>query len=212
MLKLYYAPNTCALASHIALEEAGAAFETIRLNFKAEEQKKPDYLKINPKARVPSLVTDRGIITETPAILIYIAQSFPAAKLAPLGDPFALAKVQEFNSYLCATVHVAHAHRMRGARWTDDAAAIETMKKKVPQTVGECFALIEREMFAGPWVMGKDYTVCDGYLYTLSQWLSGDGVDINKTPKIAEHFRRVGERPAVAKAVADETRQLQSAA
>ena len=211
MLKLYYAANTCALASHIALEEAGAAYETVRINFKTEDQKKPDYLKINPKARVPSLVTDRGIITETPALLIYIAQTYPAAKLAPLDDPFALAKVQAFNSYLCSTVHVAHAHRVRGYRWTDDAAAIETMKKKVPQAVGECFALIEREMFAGPWVMGKDYSVCDAYLFTLSQWLDGDGVDINKTPKIAEHFRRVGERPAVRKAVADET-QLQSAA
>ena len=212
MLKLYYAPGTCALASHIALEEAGAAYETVRLNFKNEDQKRPDYLKINPKARVPSLITDRGIITETPAITMYIAQSFPAAKLAPLDDPYALAKVQAFNSYLCSTVHVAHAHRVRGYRWTDDAAAIETMKKKVPQTVGECFALIEREMFAGPWVMAKDYTVCDGYLYTLSQWLSGDGVDIDKTPRIAEHFRRVGERPAVRKAVAEETRELQSAA
>jgi glutathione S-transferase len=211
MLKLYYAPNTCALASHIALEEAGAAYETVRMNFKTEDQKKPDYLRINPKARVPSLITDRGIITETPAILIYIAQSFPAAKLAPLDDPYALAKVQAFNSYLCSSVHVAHAHRMRGYRWTDDAAAIETMKQKVPQTVGECFTLIEREMFLGPWVMGKDYTVCDAYLFTLAQWLGGDGVDINKTPKIAEHFRRVGERPAVRKAVADET-QLQSAA
>jgi glutathione S-transferase len=160
---------------------------------------------------VPSLVTDRGIITETPAILIYIAQTHPAAKLAPLDDPYALAKVQAFNSYLCSTVHVAHAHRMRGTRWTDDAAAIETMKKKVPQTVGECFALIEREMFLGPWVMGANYTVCDGYLFTLTQWLGGDGVDINKTPKIADHFKRMGERAAVRKAVGDET-QLQSAA
>jgi glutathione S-transferase len=212
MLKFYYSPGSCALASHIALEEAGANYEAIRLNFKNDDQKKPDYLKINPKARVPALVTDRGVLTETPALLIYIAQSFPAAKLAPLDDPFALAKVQAFNSYLCSTVHVAHAHRMRGTRWTDDAAAIESMKKKVPQSVGECFALIEREMLEGPWVMGKDYTVCDGYLYTLAQWLGGDGVDINKTPKIADHFKRVAERPAVRKAIADETRELQSAA
>jgi len=212
MLKLYYSPGSCALASHIALEEAGANYEAIRLNFKNDEQKKPDYLKINPKARVPALVTGRGILTETPALLIYIAQSFPAAKLAPLDDPFALAKVQAFNSYLCSTVHVAHAHRMRGTRWTDDAAAIESMKKKVPQSVGECFALIEREMFEGPWVMGKDYTVADGYLFTLTQWLGADGVDVNKTPKIAEHFRRVGERPAVRKAIDDETRELKSAA
>jgi len=212
MLKLYYAPNTCALASHIALEEAGATYETVRLNFKTDDQKKPEYLKINPKARVPALITDRGIITETPAILIYVAQTYPAAKLAPLDDPFALAKVQAFNSYLCSTVHVAHAHRMRGTRWTDDAAAIESMKKKVPQTVGDCFALIEREMFEGPWVMGTHYSVCDAYLFTLSQWLGGDGVDINKTPKIADHFRRMSERPAVRAAVTDETRELQSAA
>src|SRR5215475_6010201 len=97
MLKLYYAPGTCALASHIALEEAGAAYETVRLSFKNEDQKKPDYLKVNPKARVPALVTDRGIITETPAILIYVAQTYPAAKLAPLEDAFALARVQAFN-------------------------------------------------------------------------------------------------------------------
>jgi glutathione S-transferase len=212
MLKFYYSPGSCALASHIALEEAGANYEAIRLNFKNDDQKKPDYLKINPKARVPALVTDRGVLTETPALLIYIAQSFPAAKLAPLDDPFALAKVQAFNSYLCSTVHVAHAHRMRGARWTDDAAAMETMKKKVPQSVGECFALIEREMFEGPWVMGANYTVCDGYLFTLTQWLGGDGVDLNKTPKIAEHFRQVGERPAVRKAIEDEKRELKSAA
>jgi glutathione S-transferase len=212
MLKLYYAPNTCALASHIALEEAGATYETVRLNFKTDDQKKPEYLKINPKARVPALITDRGIVTETPAILIYVAQTYPAAKLAPLDDPYALAKVQAFNSYLCSTVHVAHAHRMRGTRWTDDAAAIESMKKKVPQTVGDCFALIEREMFEGPWVMGANYSVCDAYLFTLSQWLAGDGVDINTTPKIADHFRRMSERPAVRAAVTDETRELQSAA
>src|SRR5947209_20001092 len=123
MLKLYYAPGTCALASHIALEEAGASYETVRLNFKNEDQKKPEYLAINPKARVPALVTDRGILTETPAILAYIAQSFPRAQLAPLDDPFAFARVQAFNSYLCSTVHVAHAHRMRGYRWADAPAA-----------------------------------------------------------------------------------------
>ena len=82
----------------------------------------------------------------------------------------------------------------------------------VRQIVGECFALIEREFFEGPWVMGKDYTVADGYLYTLTQWLEADGVDVNKTPKIAEHFRRVGARAAVQRAVAEEKRELASAA
>src|SRR5580704_19743482 len=87
MMKLYYAAHTCALASHIALEDAGAEYSTVRINFATEEQRKPEYLAINPKARVPSLVTERGILTETPAMLAFIAQSFPKARLAPLDDP-----------------------------------------------------------------------------------------------------------------------------
>ena len=83
MFKLYYAPGTCALASHIALQEAGAAYTTEKVDFKTNQQASPEYLAINPKGRVPSLVTDRGILTETPAMLAYIAQSFPQAKLAP---------------------------------------------------------------------------------------------------------------------------------
>jgi len=83
-------------------------------------------------------------------MLAFIAQSFPEAGLAPLDDPFAFAQVQAFNSYLCSTVHVAHAHRMRGQRWADDPAAIAAMQRKVPQSVAACFALIEHEMLKGP--------------------------------------------------------------
>jgi glutathione S-transferase len=204
MLKLYYAAGTCALASHIALEEAGARFETVRLSFKTNDQRKPEYLAINPKGRVPALVTGQGILTETPALLVYIAQTFPKAGLAPLDNPFELARVQAFNSYLCSTVHIAHAHGMRGYRWADDPGALKEMKRKVPQSVGECFELIEREMFAGPWVMGKAYTICDPYLFTLAQFLEGDGVDPARFPKILDFRKRMAERPAVKRALADE--------
>ena len=205
MLKLFYAAHTCALASHIALEEAGAEYETVRLSFASGDQRKPEYLAINPKGRVPALVTDRGILTETPAILVYISQTFPQAGLAPLNDPFELARAQAFNSYLCSTVHVAHAHRMRGNRWVDDPAAIAAMQRKVPQSVGDAFAQIEHGMFTGPWVMGERYSICDAYLFTLAQWLEGDGVDLAKLPKIIDHRRRMAERPVVRKAVAEET-------
>ena len=114
MLKLYYATGTCALASHIALEESGVAYTAERVDFKSSQQTTPAYLAINPKGRVPALVTDRGILTETPAMLAYIAQSFPQAKLAPLDDAFEFAKVQSITSYLCSSVHVAHAHKGRG--------------------------------------------------------------------------------------------------
>jgi glutathione S-transferase len=204
MLKLYYAPHTCSLASHIALEDAGAEYSTVRINFAAEEQRKPEYLAINPKARAPAMVTDRGILTETPAMLAFIAQSFPKARLAPLDDPFLFAEVQAFNSYLCSTLHVAHAHRMRGYRWADDPAAIAAMQRKVPESVGACFELIEGKMLRGPWVMGETYTICDPYLFTIAQWMEQDGVDPSRFPRVRDHRQRMSERPAVRKAIAEE--------
>jgi glutathione S-transferase len=206
MLKLFYAAHTCSLATHIALEDAGADYTVARIEFAKEQQKSADYLKINPKARVPALVTDRGILTETPAMLAYVAQSFPAAKLAPLDDAFAFAEVQAFNAYLCSSLHVAHAHRMRGYRWVDanDKAALAAMQRKVPESVTEGFALVEREMLKGPWVMGERYTICDPYLFTLAQWLEADGVDPARLPKVIDHRRRMSERVAVKKAIAEE--------
>jgi len=204
MFKLYYAPATCALASHITLAEAGADYATERIYFKVNQQNSPDYLKINPKGRVPALVTDRGILTETPAMLAYIAQSFPQAGLAPLDDPFAFAQVQSFNSYLCATLHVAHAHKLRGARWATEESSFADMKRMIPKSVGACFALIERNMLRGPWVMGESYTICDPYLYTVALWLEGDGVDLVSLPKVADHRKRMSERPAVQKVLAEE--------
>jgi glutathione S-transferase len=201
-MKLYYAAHTCALASHIALEDAGAEYSTVRIDFAANEQRSPEYLAINPKGRVPALVTGRGILTETPAMLAYIAQSFPGARLAPLDDPFAFAEVQAFNSYLCATLHVAHAHRMRGTRWADDPAAIEAMKRKVPDSVGACYELIEGKMLRGPWVMGDSYTICDPYLFTVAQWMEGDSIDPSRFPKVSDHRQRMSERTAVRKAIA----------
>jgi len=205
MFKLYYAPATCALASHITLAEAGADYATERIDFKVNQQNSPDYLKINPKGRVPALVTDRGILTETPAMLAYIAQSFPQAGLAPLDDPFAFAQVQSFNSYLCATLHVAHAHKLRGARWATEESSFADMKRMIPKSVGACFALIERNMLRGPWVMGESYTICDPYLYTVALWLEGDGVDLASLPKVADHRKRMSERPAVQKVLAEES-------
>lgn len=204
MLTLYVTPGTCALASHIALVDAGADYEIRLIDFASEQQKQPDYLKVNKKARVPALVTERGVLTETPAILAYVAQAYPAAGLAPLDDPFAFAELQAFNSYMCSTVHVAHAHRMRGHRWADDEAALEAMRRKVPQSVGEAFALIETDLLKGPWVMGDAYSVADGYLFTLAQWLDGDGVDLTKLPRVIEHRERMRARDNVQRALAEE--------
>jgi glutathione S-transferase len=199
MLKLYYTPGTCALASHIALEESGAPYTIERIDFKTNQQNSPEYLKVNPKGRVPALVTDHGVVTETPAVLAFIAQSVPQAKLAPIDDVFAFAQVQAFNSYLCSTLHVAHAHKMRGYRWAAEESSFADMKRMIPKTVGASFALIERDMFKGPWVMGEAFTIGDIYLFAMTQWLEGDGVDLAALPKVVDHRKRMGERPAVKK-------------
>ena len=204
MLKLYYATDTCSLASMIALEEAGADYETVKIDFAAKDQLAPDYLEINARARVPALITERGILTETPAILAYVAQRFPEAGIAPLNDPFAFAQAQEFNSYICATLHVAHAHRMRGYRWADDPAAIAEMQRKAPEAVAGCYEPIERGMLRGPWVLGDTYSICDGYLFTVSRWLEDDNVDTARFPRVMAHRSRMADRPEVKAAVAKE--------
>jgi glutathione S-transferase len=204
MLTFYYAPGTCAVAAHLALEYSGASYEAKRLDFKQQQQRTPEYLKVNPKGRVPALVTDRGVLTETPALLQYIAQSFPQARLAPLDDAFLMAKVNEFNAYLSSTVHVAHAHKGRGYRWVDpaDEVALEAMKKKVPQNMAECFTLIEEKMLQGPWVLGERFSTSDLYLYTLTRWLEGHGVDVKRFPKVADHLKRMDAQPQVQKVMA----------
>jgi glutathione S-transferase len=200
--RLYYAPQSCALASHLVLEYVGADYEAVLVDFGARQQVSPEYLAINPKGRVPALVTERGVITETPAILLYLAQSHPQANLAPLEDPFALGQLQAINSWFCSTVHVAHAHRRRGSRWTDDEAAQESLKTKVPQNMAACFEWIERELLRGPWMMGEGFTIADPYLFTLSGWLAGDGVDIGRFPRVAAHHERVRELPAARRVLA----------
>ena len=125
------------------------------------------------------------------------SNEFIEARTPPLDDIFDLARLQAFNNYLCATVHVAHAHGGRGHRWADDPAAIADMKRKVPETVAACFELIESEMFKGPWVMGETYSLCDTYLYTIARWLDGDTVDTTKLPKTMALMQRMEARPAV---------------
>jgi glutathione S-transferase len=202
MLRFYYAPFTCAMATHIVLETVGQPYEAVKLDFRANEQRSPEFLAVNPKGRVPAIVTDRGTLTETPALLLYLAQQHPQAGLAPLDDPHALAELQAVNNWFCSTVHVAHAHRPRAYRWADDEAAQKAMKAKVAQNMAECFDEIERGVLRGPWVMGEAYSIADPYLFTMTSWLPGDGVAVERFPRVADHFARMKQRPEVQRLLA----------
>ncbi|MDH1292956.1 glutathione S-transferase family protein [Comamonas terrigena] len=204
-LTLFYAPHTCALATRIALNEAGADYQLQYVDFSQNAQRSGEYLALNPLGRVPALRLEDGstVLTETVALLAYVAQRFPEAHLAP-ADPVQFARMQSFHSYLASTVHVAHAHGRRGARWSDDEAAIASMQDKVAANMAECCALIEAHWLdQGPWVMGEAFSVADAYLFTIAGWLQGDGVDIAHFPRLADHWQRMQLRPAVRAALHD---------
>ncbi len=211
MLKLFYAPGACSLASHIALEEAGADYDVERVDLRGGQQRTPAYLAVNPKGRVPALLTDRGVLTENPVILGYIAQTHPDAHLAAIGDSFAFGDMQAFNMFLAITVHVAFAHVFRPERYGDGEEAARAMRAKAPESLAAAFALIEEKFADGrPFVQGEAYTVADPYLFTFSRWLDTrrlDGRPLGRLadfPYVSAHHARVGERPAVVKVLAAE--------
>jgi glutathione S-transferase len=206
MPKLFYGPNACSLAPHIALAEAGAEFEAVRLDLKAGDQRKPEYLAVNPKGRVPALVTPRGTLTENPVILGWVAQTYPEAHLKPDGDFFTFSEMQSFNMYLATTVHIAFAHLFRAERWADSEAAKIEMRAKVPSVLAQVFQLVEERLRDGrPWVCGDQYTVADPYLYVFARWLERDGAGgASAMPLTRAHRTRMQARPAVQKILAAE--------
>ena len=200
MLTLYYSKNSCAFAAHVVLEDAKAHYKVIHINLQKDDQNSATYRKINAKQRVPTLVTRSGPLTETPAIMVYIAQEHPGANLLP-SDNFGFAEMQSFNNYLSSTVHVAHAHKHRGKRWSKDEKSLKSMTEKVKENMTSCGELIEGQLLKGPWVLGNQYTICDPYLAVITRWLKDDGVDILKFPRIMEHNQRFQERDSAKKII-----------
>ncbi|WP_037313576.1 glutathione S-transferase family protein [Ruegeria halocynthiae] len=195
-MQLYYAPNTISVAVAIALEEAGLEYEAIRLDFAEGEQTKPAYRQINPKGRVPALVVDGGILTETGALLDYIAAKAPGAGLVP-DDPVMAARMREVMYYLASTMHVNHAHKMRGHRWANKKPSWKDMTDKVPQTMTASCEYIVANGLRGPFVLGEAFSLADAYLYVVCSWLEGDGVDVSAFAKILTFRAAMEARPSV---------------
>lgn len=199
-MKLYYAPKTISIATAITLHEADVDYSPIRLDFKSGEQTKAEYHKINPKGRVPALITDQGILTETGALLDYIATLAPDADLVP-ADPYMAAQMRAVMYYLASTMHVNHAHRVRGIRWADQQSSLDDMTAKASQTMTESARYIEENCLIGPFVMGDQLTVADPYLFMVCTWLEGDGVTVSGFPKIQAFSKMMYARPSVERAI-----------
>lgn len=195
-MQLYYAPRTISVAVAIALEEAGLDYEAIALDFAGGEQAKPAYKQINPKGRVPALAVDGGILTETGALLEYVAAMAPQAGLVP-DDPIKAARMREVMYYLASTMHVNHAHKQRGHRWADKKSSWKDMTAKVAQTMTASCEYIVSNGLRGPFVLGDEISLADAYLYVVCSWLEGDGVDTSAFPKILTFRAAMEARPSV---------------
>ncbi|GJD63052.1 glutathione S-transferase family protein [Methylobacterium frigidaeris] len=205
-LTLYYSPGACSLAPHIALEETGAAFEAVKVDFATAEQRGGRYLAINQKGRVPALAEGEWVLTENPAILRYIARRHPEAGLWP-EDPREEARCAEWLAWISSTIHPAYAHIRRAERYATDEAAIESVKAKGHETCADLWTMIEVGLSRGGWAAGEHYSVADPYLLVFWHWGRGQvlGYDMARQfPSWTDHARRMAERPAVQRAFARE--------
>ncbi|MFD0859471.1 glutathione S-transferase family protein [Roseovarius aquimarinus] len=195
-MKLYYAPGTVSVSIAIALHEAGLDFDSHKVSFKDAEQTKPEYHAINPKGRVPALEIEGGILTETGAILDYIAAIAPEAGLMP-EDPVDAARVRGVIHYLASTMQPNHAHGPRAYRWAEKEESHADMRAQVPKTMRASAAYVEDHCLRSPFVMGDHVTAADPHLFVMCLWLKGDGVDPEDFPRISAFLQAMEERASV---------------
>jgi glutathione S-transferase len=211
-MKLYYAPGACSLAPHIVLEEVGAPFELSRIDFSANQQSNAEYLRINPKGRVPALVDGDWVLTEAPAILRYIAARHPAAGLWPW-EPREEARCAEWLNWLSSTIQVAFGHVRRAARYASDPRAVEDVATTAKKTSHDLWQTVDQKIGQGPWAIGERYSVADPLLMVYWLWGRGPvlGFDMEREfPNWTEHARRLAARTAVQRAFASEGLTLPS--
>lgn len=204
MLTLYFSPGACSLVSHIALEEAGAPYQSVGLDLARGDQHSPDFLKVNPHARVPALVTDQGTITENLAILGYIADVFGAEGSIPRGDPMATARTMQLLSWLSGTVHsTGFAALFRPARFTPDDTLHAGIKEGAHVALTSHFVELD-DLCGSGWLAGDRFSAADSYAAVFLRWARRAGFDLGLYPRWAALVSRVVARPAVRRSIEQE--------
>lgn len=199
-LRLFYSPGACSLVAHIALEEAGADYEAVRVMLAEGEHLKPEYLAINLHARVPALGTDGGTVTENIAILNYIADEYGAEGSVPRGDSFGTARCNELLGWFASSFHIAFAGIWRAQRFTLDESVWPAIQQGGRDAVERSFGEIE-ELAGGGWIAGGQFTAADSYVLTFFRWGRRIGMNMGDYPRTAALVQRALERPAVMRAL-----------
>ena len=200
MLKLYYSPGACSLVPHIALEEAGADFQALRIPIAEGGHQTPEYLAINPHARIPALGTDRGVITENIAVLNFLADKLRAPGSVPREDPYAAARTNELLGWFSSSVHIAFAQIWRGSRFTDDESLWRPLEAGGRKVLTRQFDEIEA-LCVDEWLVPGHFTAADTYALTFLRWANRIGFDIGRYPQWVALAGRALERPAVGRAL-----------
>ena len=195
-MKLFLKPGACSLSPHIALEEAGLSYETENVDLATKQTASGgNFFEVNPKGYVPALLLDSGeLLTEGPAIVQYIADQAPAKKLAPANGSLARYQFQGWLNFIATEIHkscTAFFHPLSKDDWKTAARA----------NLDRRLGLLNDHLADKPYLMGEQFTVADGYLFTMAGWLKSDGVDIALFSKVAAHHARMAQRPAVQRAL-----------
>lgn len=195
-MKLYLTPGTCALASDIALREAGLSFEAVKIDLRAKKTETgDDYLKVNPKGYVPALVLDNGeTLTENIAILQYIADRKPEKNLAPAPTSAERIRLVEWLAFVSTEVH-------KNFSILFNPATPEEFKNAIRERIRTRLGYLEGALGQKQYLMGDTFTVADAYLYTVLRWSKMNNIDLDAFPTVKGYFERVGSRPAVKEAL-----------
>lgn len=204
MLTLFYSPGACSLAPHVVLEELELEFELRPVLIAEAEHLSEEYLKINPRARVPALIAEDRVVTEVPAILTYLGSLKRDSGLLPPDGSLELARTCELAAWLGSTLHIDYAQLWRPERFlpegADPTVLVDHARELIRRHSGEVDRWIE-----GPWLLGDSYSIADAYLLPFYRWGNRIGLSMaEEYPRWAEWTKRMLDRPAVARAIATE--------
>ncbi len=200
---LYHSPLACSLASRLALAEAGVAHEIVLIRLMAGEQNTPEFRAINPRGKVPTLTTNDGILTESSAILPYIADLAPASGLMPPAGTYARAQAQSWLSYISSSVHAAYTGAFRPEYFTIDGASADAIRTAHIEKIGTALGLLETHLTDREFILDA-LSVCDLYLLVFLLWRQSPAVagKLPDFPALDAFQARMSARPAIGAALA----------
>jgi glutathione S-transferase len=201
MYKLYWSPGSAAMAPHAMLEEIGAPFELVLVDTKKGEQSSADYLKLNPHARVPTLIYDGGkVMYESAAICLFLAERHPEAGFTPKVDSADRGPFLQWMAYLTNTLQEGCMHWWHPEKFIDGEDRQADLKRHAEQRVGRMFRFLDEHLTkSGPYLCGANVYVCDYYAVMLARWTRAMATPAHTNPNINKLIRAVLPRPGYAR-------------